>query len=105
MGRIAKDTRAIVIERDGGVCQWCGVACVRETPPKSPDALTIDHIFPYSRGGHSWSGNLQVLCLACNQRKGAGPRGSYHVGERLSGSVRRALYELVDHRKAQRWMR
>lgn len=102
--RPSKETRAVVIERDDGTCQWCGVKCVRETQPKSPDALTIDHIMPVSQGGGSWSGNLQVLCLACNTRKADGFRGtSYRIGERLSGSSRRQLFELVDHRKARRW--
>lgn len=37
----------------------------------SPDDLTIDHIYPVSRGGTDARENLQTLCRPCNCRKGA----------------------------------
>jgi 5-methylcytosine-specific restriction endonuclease McrA len=53
--------RRMVFMRDGYRCRYCG----------SPFNLQLDHIVPYSWGGFSAPTNLQVLCRACNRRKGA----------------------------------
>ena len=54
-------TRRNILKRDGHKCAYCGRA---DLP------LTIDHIFPRSRGGDdSWE-NLVAACLPCNNRKG-----------------------------------
>ena len=42
-------------------CESCG----------KPDNLTVDHIVPLSLGGLNIWRNLQLLCLRCNQKKGA----------------------------------
>ena len=34
-------------------------------------SYTIDHIQPLVRGGSNWPKNLQLMCLRCNQIKGA----------------------------------
>ncbi len=62
-GKIPSKVRALVMNRDGERCQDCG----------STEDLTIDHkITPWSLGGSSTDpSNLQVLCRACNSRKGA----------------------------------
>ena len=52
--------RRAVYARDGYACIHCG----------STDRLSIDHIYPYSRGGEATLENLQTLCLSCNCRKG-----------------------------------
>lgn len=52
--------RQTVMSRDR-TCRSCG----------SAHDLTLDHIVPYSRGGQDTTDNLQVLCRACNSRKGA----------------------------------
>lgn len=53
-------TRKNVLRRDRQRCQYCG----------NRDQLTIDHIFPKSRGGKdSWE-NLVAACIPCNNRKG-----------------------------------
>lgn len=64
-GRVPRDVKRLVIERDGARCQSCG----------STDDLTIDHkIVPWVDGGSSKDpSNLQVLCRSCNSRKGTRP--------------------------------
>ncbi|XP_057815743.2 uncharacterized protein LOC131029314 isoform X1 [Cryptomeria japonica] len=52
-------SRKNIYHRDLFTCQYCG----------SEDDLTIDHIFPVSRGGKwSWE-NLVTACNECNWRK------------------------------------
>ncbi len=53
--------RAVVFERDGYACCYCG----------STDNLTLDHIIPLVHGGNSRPENLQTLCLRCNRKKGS----------------------------------
>jgi 5-methylcytosine-specific restriction endonuclease McrA len=45
-----------------GVCHYCG----RQV---GPDALTMDHVVPVSRGGSSAKGNVVPACGACNKSK------------------------------------
>lgn len=45
-----------------GVCHYCG----GKFPPSE---LTMDHIVPLSRGGHSTKGNIVPCCKACNNDK------------------------------------
>jgi len=53
-------SRKNIIKRDGNACQYCG----------SKNSLTVDHVFPKSRGGEdSWE-NLVCACLKCNNKKG-----------------------------------
>ena len=35
--------------------------------------MTVDHIIPQDFGGNTVVGNLQLLCLKCNSRKGNRP--------------------------------
>lgn len=64
-GRIPREVRELVMQRDGGRCQTCG-----ET-----ENLTIDHKWiAWSDGGSSRDPDaLQVLCRPCNSRKGVRP--------------------------------
>ena len=48
--------------RDKYRCQYCG-------EKKHPAELTLDHIFPRSRGGDNSPINIVTACLACNNRK------------------------------------
>jgi 5-methylcytosine-specific restriction endonuclease McrA len=45
-----------------GRCAYCQGAF-------APDALTMDHIVPISRGGRSTKGNVVPCCTACNATK------------------------------------
>ena len=59
--KIPPSIRKQVFERDHHQCRYCGATT----------ALTLDHIFPFSRGGGHEVSNLQVLCQKCNQKKSA----------------------------------
>lgn len=63
---IPASTRAAVMKRDGFACVECS----------GTHALSIDHIWPYSRGGSDALDNLRVLCRSCNSRKGARTDGA-----------------------------
>lgn len=58
---IPKELRQSVYARDGHACLHCGTT----------EALTIDHIIPWSKGGPDTFENFQTLCGPCNTRKGA----------------------------------
>lgn len=53
--------RQAIYERDEYACVDCG----------SGDDLTLDHIWPWSKGGPDTLNNLRTLCRSCNSRKGA----------------------------------
>ncbi len=64
---IPQQTRALsrknILLRDRNTCQFCG-----HVFPASE--LTLDHVMPRSRGGHSSWENLVACCYQCNNRKG-----------------------------------
>jgi len=45
-----------------GICHYCG----KSVPPKD---LTLDHVVPLARGGHSTKGNCVPACKDCNNQK------------------------------------
>lgn len=55
--------RPLVIARDGLVCGICGGAV-------ADDEVSIDHIYPRSKGGPTTMANLRVAHRRCNSRKG-----------------------------------
>lgn len=49
-----------ILARDNNTCQYCGKQC---------NDLTLDHVFPKSRGGgYTWE-NIVAACKECNQKK------------------------------------
>ena len=55
--------RLRIYMRDKFRCQYCG-------EKKQAVDLTLDHIFPRSRGGENSPVNIVAACQACNNRKG-----------------------------------
>lgn len=83
--------RLRVFERD----QWQCAACHCSTPRRlmgtfDVAAPELDHVVPLSNGGpHSYE-NCQLLCRACNIKKGAGPMDdlhAHHIERRLSAKT------------------
>jgi 5-methylcytosine-specific restriction endonuclease McrA len=54
-------TRKNILHRDGHSCQYCGY---------TGENLTLDHVFPRSRGGQDTWENMVTACVKCNVRKG-----------------------------------
>lgn len=68
---IPKWMKQEVLERDGWNCLRCGVITRRYPDGKPrPDTTAFDHIVPEALKGMTLSGNLQILCTACNRWKG-----------------------------------
>lgn len=44
------------------ICYYC-------SNKLDPDAVTMDHVVPLSRGGKSNKGNIVVACKPCNTKK------------------------------------
>ncbi len=66
---ISKETRAIVLERNGFTCQSCGLAAGDPDPlhPGRTIRLTMGHIIDKSKGGEDTSSNLRAVCTNCNE--------------------------------------
>lgn len=56
-----KSIRDRIKYRFQGECAYCGAL---------PSALTLDHVKPRSKGGHTAAYNLIPACRPCNQAKG-----------------------------------
>jgi hypothetical protein len=59
--------RLKVFQRENFKCVYCGASPAINANIQ----LHIDHIVPFSKGGKTELGNLQVLCQNCNWGKGA----------------------------------
>lgn len=66
---ISKETRAIVLERNGYTCQMCGVAAGDIDPfnPNRTIRLTLGHVIDKSKGGEDIPSNLRAVCSNCNE--------------------------------------
>jgi 5-methylcytosine-specific restriction endonuclease McrA len=73
-------SRRNIYKRDGYRCQYCGKI-------QEEQCLTIDHVYPKSRGGVcSWE-NCVTACTLCNTQKGAKLAKEFHF--RLKNSPHR----------------
>ena len=59
-GRRWRVLRSEILKRDNKICFYCG----------TPEASTVDHVTPLSRGGTDSPANLVACCKRCNYRKG-----------------------------------
>lgn len=55
-------SRENIFIRDSYICQYCGEKFEKEE-------LTLDHVFPKSRGGKTDWNNIVSCCKKCNQKK------------------------------------
>ena len=67
---ISKETRALVLDRNGFTCQMCG-ASAGEIHPDDPSGrrvrLHMGHVIDRSKGGSDGPENLRALCSLCNE--------------------------------------
>lgn len=56
-------TRNNILERDKHMCAYCGCKLTLAT-------MTLDHVYPESKGGLSDWTNLRASCSKCNSQKG-----------------------------------
>lgn len=66
---ISKETRALVLDRNGYTCQHCG-AVAGEVHPYDQTRKTrlhIGHILDKSKGGTDDLANLRAVCSVCNE--------------------------------------
>lgn len=100
---ISKETRAIVLERDGYTCQMCGCAAGDPDPLGGPRPvrLTMGHIVDKSKGGDDSPGNLRAVCTNCNEglQNTSPPK---HDLMHLLQAVRRAT--IPDQQAVLKWL-
>lgn len=66
---ISKETRALVLDRNGFTCQMCG-AVAGETHPYDlgrKTRLHLGHVIDKSMGGTDDATNLRAICSVCNE--------------------------------------
>lgn len=101
---ISKETRAIVLDRNGFTCQMCGAVAGEPHPydPSRKTRLHIGHIVDKSQGGVDEPSNLRAICSVCNE--GAAnitlDRPSLH---KLLVQIRRAT--VADQRSVLEWLK
>lgn len=100
---VSKETRAIVLERNGYTCQMCGVGAGDPDPyhPGRPIRLTLGHIVDKSKGGSDEPDNLRAVCSNCNEglQNAAPPKPDFI---HLKAQVRRATQ--ADQRQILDWL-
>lgn len=100
---ISKETRAVVLERNGYTCQMCGVAAGDPDPLGGSRTvrLTMGHIIDKSKGGTDGAENLRAVCTNCNEGlQNATPPKPDTV--HLLAQIRRATR--TDQEKVLKWL-
>jgi len=95
---ISKETKAVVLERNGYTCQMCGVAAGDLDPfnPNRTIRLTLGHIIDKSKGGEDVPSNLRAVCSNCNEGlQNAAPMKPDRL--QLMSQTRRATIEDQKH--------
>jgi len=66
---ISKETRSLVLDRNGFTCQMCGAAAGEPHPYDNgrKTRLHLGHIIDKSMGGDDSSNNLRAICSVCNE--------------------------------------
>lgn len=66
---ISKETRAIVLDRNGFTCQMCGAVAGEPHPydQTRKTRLHIGHVIDKSKGGSDEPSNLRAICSICNE--------------------------------------
>ena len=66
---ISKETRALVLDRNGFTCQMCGAGAGEPHPYDAgrKTRLHIGHIIDKSQGGSDEASNLRAICSVCNE--------------------------------------
>lgn len=66
---ISKETRALVLDRNGFTCQICGAVAgePHSDDPGRKTRLHLGHIVDKSMGGSDEASNLRVICSICNE--------------------------------------
>lgn len=102
---ISKETRGVVLQRDGHTCQMCGLAAGDPDPyhPRRTVRLTMGHIVDKSLGGGDEPDNLRAVCSTCNEGLGANAPTAPPRRIELMRHVRRAT--LDDQRYALAWLK
>jgi hypothetical protein len=100
---ISKETRALVLDRNGFTCQMCGAVAGEMHPDGSgrKTRLHIGHIVDKSMGGSDEATNLRAICSVCNE-------GATNITltrpdlKKLLAQLRRAT--VVDQLEALKWL-
>lgn len=101
---ISKETRALVLDRNGFTCQMCGAVAGEPHPydPSRKTRLHIGHVIDKSLGGSDDATNLKAICSVCNE-------GAANITlqrpdlNKLLVQIRRATAN--DQREVLRWLR
>ena len=66
---MSKETRALVLDRNGFTCQMCGAVAGEPHPYDSSrkTRLHIGHVVDKSHGGSDDPSNLKAICSVCNE--------------------------------------
>ncbi len=92
LGRLANDSkyrRALVFERDNGVCAKCGVDCKQIAPVgKKRYSWEVDHIHPQRFAGRDVSlDGLRTLCVPCHNNLSGRMRQFHQLGRFVTGEL------------------